>query len=51
MSWWYNHIKKVAPPRSKMAESKKAKKNFRQQYGKNWERALYATAWKQHKGD
>lgn len=25
---------------------KKAKKSFRNRYGKNWERALYATAWK-----
>lgn len=36
-----------APP-GKKAERfiKKQKKEFKKRYGKNWERVLYATAWK-----
>lgn len=42
-----NLIQEVAPPCPEAEKFiKKAKKDFKKRYGKDWERVLYATAWK-----
>lgn len=43
------YMSEVAPP-SKESESwiKKNKKRFKEKYGKDWEKVLYATAWKNY---
>lgn len=44
-----NNIMEVAPPSEKIERFiKKNKKAFRERYGKDWERILYATAWKMY---
>jgi nicotinic acid mononucleotide adenylyltransferase len=46
---WNDEIKEVAPP-GKDAEEfiKNSKDKFKKRYGDNWEKVLYATAWKVH---
>lgn len=43
------NIKEVAPPSKKIENFiKDKKKDFKERYGKNWEKVLYATAWKKY---
>lgn len=45
-----NKLVEVAPKNSKAEDFiKSAKDSFKKRYGKNWERVLYATAWKKFK--
>ena len=40
-------MSETAPPGKKPERFiKKSKKDFKKRYGKNWEKVLYATAWK-----
>lgn len=42
-------LEEVAPPSKKSEEwIKKNKKRFKEKYGKDWEKVLYATAWKNY---
>lgn len=43
------NIKEVAPPSKKIEKFiKGSKQDFKKRYGKNWEKILYATAWKKY---